>query len=86
MVGGVRLSSAKGRRWDPSSPPQTFKPRVASRGDPDLRRTSLKRRPRSGGRRRRHPADGVLAGAEPDLVAVRIELNPEPEGPRSLPG
>ena len=40
-----------------------------------------------GGRLLRHPADGLLGDPEPDLVAVRVELGPEPEGlPVGLPG
>ena len=49
-------------------------------------RASTRRRPRSVGRLRRHRADGVLVGAEPNLAAVKIELSPEPEGSRSVPG
>ena len=34
-----------------------------------------------GGRFLRHPADGLVVDPEPDLLAVRIEPGPEPEGP-----
>ena len=39
-----------------------------------------------GGRLLRHPVNGLLGDPEPDLVAVRVELGPEPEGPVGLPG
>ena len=49
-------------------------------------RTSTRHRAAIGGRLLRHPADGLLGDPEPDLVAVGVELGPEPEGlPVRLP-
>ena len=84
------------------SPPQTFDPRVARFGDPDLEAVeagpelAVRRDPddegvdqagaAGAGRLLRHPADGLLGDPEPDLVAGGAELGPEPEGPVWFPG
>ena len=104
--GGGRRSSAAtagqaGAR-ESISPPQTFDPRVARFGDPDLEAVeagpelAVRRDPddegvdqagaAGAGRLLRHPADGLLGDPEPDLVAGGAELGPEPEGPVWFPG
>ena len=86
-----------GRWNPSSSPLQPFDPRVAGLGDPDIEAVDaglelpVRRDPddegvdeavaAGRGRFLEHPADGVLVDPEPDLLAVRIEPGPEPEGP-----
>ena len=45
----------------------------------------MRRAPRVRGRLLGHPAEGLFGNPEPDLVAVRVELDSEPDDPVRFP-